>query len=132
MMTTSNDQKSHLTHVIIIAGLIIANMVVTVWSSQQAEKLEIMKVGGKENYEKLQLIMQSDSYKEQYAQNLDIMLEQIQGDASATGFEDMPTEDMTVTGDMSADTVSGVMVDDTATQDSEATIDMIDMNEAQG
>lgn len=126
-MTTSNDQKSHLTHVIIIAWLIVANIAVTIWSSQKAENLEIMKVGGKENYEKLQLIMQSDSYKEQYAQNLDVMLEQIKWDSASAGFEDMTWWEENMTGEVS-DTMSG-------TDDSnnwESTTDMVDMNQAQG
>ncbi len=129
-MTTSNDQKSHLTHVIIIAGLIVANIAVTIWSGQKAENLEIMKVGGKENYEKLQLIMQSDSYKEQYSQNLDIMLEQIQGEGNSTGFEDMSGEETIDTSEEMADTISWVVVEDTT--DTEPTIDVVDMNEAQG
>ena len=126
-MTTSNDQKSNLTHVIIIAWLIVANIAVTIWSSQKAENLEIMKVGGKENYEKLQLIMQSDSYKEQYAQNLDVMLEQIKWDSASAGFEDMTWWEENMTGEVS-DTMSG-------TDDSnnwESTTDMVDMNQAQG
>ncbi len=49
---------------------------------RSAENIEIMKVGWKENYEKLQLIMQSDAYKAQYAENLELMLQQIQWDGT--------------------------------------------------
>lgn len=130
-MTTSNDQKSHLTHVIIIAGLIVANIAVTIWSSQKAENLEIMKVGGKENYEKLQLIMQSDSYKEQYAQNLDMMLEQIKWENSSTGLEEDMTGDEFMTGDMD-DTTSWMIVENSNSGSSDSNINMVDMNESQG
>ncbi len=130
-MTTSNDQKSHLTHVIIIAGLIVANIAVTIWSSQKAENLEIMKVWGKENYEKLQLIMQSDSYKEQYAQNLDMMLEQIKWESSSTGLEEEMTGDEFMTGDMD-DTTSWMIVENSNSGSSDSNINMVDMNESQG
>lgn len=46
---------------------------------KSTENIEIMKVWGKENYEKLQLIMGSDEYKAQYSENLELMLQQIQG-----------------------------------------------------
>ena len=41
--------------------------------------METLKVGGKENFEKLQTIMKSEEYKAQYAQSLDLMLQQLNG-----------------------------------------------------
>ncbi len=77
MSVSENKQNNYLSIVIIV--LIVINIIVNVLSMKTVENIEIMKVGGKENYEKLQVIMQSDAYKEQYAQNLELMLQQIQG-----------------------------------------------------
>lgn len=77
MSVSENKHNHHLSIVIII--LIVTNIIVNVINMKTTENIEIMKVGGKENYEKLQVIMQSDAYKEQYAQNLELMLQQIQG-----------------------------------------------------
>ena len=85
-MSIENKQHSYF-HIAIIVLLVI-NIAVSVLSMQSAENLEVMKVGWKENYAKLQTIMQSEEYKQQYAQNLELMLQQIQGGANN---ELMPT-----------------------------------------
>lgn len=77
-MSVSENKHNHYLHIAIIV-LIIINIVINVVSIKSAENIEIMKVGWQENYEKLQVIMGSDAYKEQYAQNLELMLQQIQG-----------------------------------------------------
>lgn len=77
-MSVSENKHNHYLSIVIIV-LIIINIIVNVLSMKTVENIEIMKVGWKENYEKLQVIMQSDAYKEQYAQNLELMLQQIQG-----------------------------------------------------
>ena len=75
-MSTENKQHSYF-HIAIIVLLVI-NIVVSVLNMKSAENIEIMKVGGEENYAKLITIMQSEEYKNQYAQNLELMLQQIQ------------------------------------------------------
>ncbi len=77
-MSVSENKHNHYLSIGIIV-LIIINIIVNVLSMNTIENIEIMKVGWKENYEKLQVIMGSDAYKEQYAQNLELMLQQIQG-----------------------------------------------------
>lgn len=77
-MSVSENKHNHYLHIAIIVLLLI-NIIINVISMKSAENIEMMKVWGKENYEKLQLIMSSDEYKAQYAQNLELMLQQIQG-----------------------------------------------------
>ena len=77
MSINENKQNHYLSIAIIV--LIIVNIIVNILNMKTVENIEVMKVGWKENYEKLQVIMQSDAYKEQYAQNLELMLQQIQG-----------------------------------------------------
>lgn len=57
--------------------LIILVIVSSVWSGYQIAKMEILKVGWKENFEKIQMIMKSREYKEQYAQQLNLMLQEL-------------------------------------------------------
>lgn len=112
-MSVSENKHNHYLSIVIIV-LIVINIIVNVLSMKTVENIEIMKVGGKENYEKLQVIMQSDAYKEQYAQNLELMLQQIQGwgaeellpeqenieeAATLTGEEAIESNDMVTTGD---------------------------------
>jgi hypothetical protein len=77
-MSTSENKHNHYLHIAIIV-LIVINIIINIISMKSAESIEIMKVWWSENYEKLQVIMQSDAYKAQYAQNLELMLQQIQG-----------------------------------------------------
>ena len=88
-MSVSENKHNHYLSIVIIV-LIVINIIVNVLSMKTVENIEIMKVGGKENYEKLQVIMQSDAYKEQYAQNLELMLQQIQG---GSGEELLPEQE---------------------------------------
>jgi hypothetical protein len=112
-MSVSENKHNHYLSIVIIV-LIVINIIVNVLSMKTVENIEIMKVGGKENYEKLQVIMQSDAYKEQYAQNLELMLQQIQGGGSEellpeqeameetstfTGEEVIESNDIVTTGD---------------------------------
>ncbi len=76
-MSVSENKHNHYLHIAIII-LIAINIIINIISMKSAENIEIMKVWWAENYEKLKVIMQSDSYKEQYAQNLELMLQQIQ------------------------------------------------------
>lgn len=93
MTITQHDKKSYIIHGSIIL-LLVANLILNALSLNSAEKIEIMKVGGIENYKTLQTIMASDAYKEQYTQNLSLMLEQINGAGAETGFgEETPTEE---------------------------------------
>ena len=65
-------------HISIIVLLLVA-IASSIWSGLQVTKMETLKVGGKENFEKLQTIMKSEEYKAQYAQSLDLMLQQLNG-----------------------------------------------------
>lgn len=86
-MTTSTSNKQWLYLQVGIAVLLIVNIIISIMNMYKTEGIEIDKVWGKENYEKLKLIMASDQYKEQYAQNLDLMLQQLQGSTN----ENSPT-----------------------------------------
>lgn len=113
-MSVSENKHNHYLSIVIIV-LIIINIIVNVLNMKTVENIEIMKVGWKENYEKLQVIMQSDAYKEQYAQNLELMLQQIQDGGTEellpeqeeameetptiTGEETMESNDTVTTGD---------------------------------
>ncbi len=90
-MSVSENKHNHYLHIAIIV-LIIINIIVNVISMKSAENIEIMKVWGSENYEKLKVIMGSDAYKEQYAQNLELMLQQVQNWGSESF---VPTEEET-------------------------------------
>ena len=75
---------------IAIITLLLLNLLATVGNmminnvSASIEETEAMKVWGVENYEKLKTIMSSEAYKTNYAQNLEMMLLQIQ-QANDTG-----------------------------------------------
>ena len=84
---TNNCNKFY--HIAIVV-LLVATLGTAIWAGYQPTKMETLKVGGKENFEKLQTIMKSAEYKEQYAQSLDLMLQQLNGtDQNITGNEDM-------------------------------------------
>lgn len=87
-MSVNENKHNHYLHIVIIV-LIAINIIINIISMKSAENIEIMKVWWVENYEKLKVIMQSDSYKEQYAQNLELMLQQIQWGSE----EFLPTEE---------------------------------------
>jgi hypothetical protein len=87
---------------------------------QTVENLEIMKVGGKENYKKLQTIMESDTYKDQYAKNLELMLQQMQEENNKT----VSSDEQQV---MQEPIMSGQNTEQNTT-----TTGMINTNEAQG
>ena len=82
---------------IIIIILLLLNLLVTVGNmiinnvSANIEEAEAMKVWGIENYEKLKTIMNSDAYKTNYAQNLEMMLLQIQQGNDIGDFVDSST-----------------------------------------
>ena len=97
MSTNENKHNQYLSISIIV--LIVINIIASVLSMKTAENIEIMKVGGRENYEKLQVIMQSDTYKQQYAQNLELMLQQLQSwgkeDTLSQQEEQLPVQETT-------------------------------------
>ena len=101
-----NEKKTSQYLSVTIIVLIIINIVVTFISMQSVEKMEIMKVGGKENYKKLESIMQSDIYKDQYAKNLELMLQQMQEEGSkpANTIEQNPVEEPIEENAMSGET----------------------------
>lgn len=74
--TSSCNKCGMYFHVAVIV-LLVAAVVSSLWAWSQAVKLETLKVGGQENFEKLEKIMKSDAYKEQYSQQLDLMLQQL-------------------------------------------------------
>lgn len=97
MSTNENKHNQYLSISIIV--LIVINIIASVLSMKTAENIEIMKVGGRKNYEKLQVIMQSDTYKQQYAQNLELMLQQLQSwgkeDTLSQQEEQLPVQETT-------------------------------------
>jgi len=121
-MSVSENKHNHYLSIVIIV-LIVINIIVNVLSMKTVENIEIMKVGGKENYEKLQVIMQSDAYKEQYAQNLELMLQQIQGGSGEELLPEQETMEETPT-------LSGEEVIES--NDIVTTGDSFDNNELQG
>ena len=82
---------------IVIIILLLLNLLATVGNmminniSASIEESEAMKVWGIENYEKLKTIMNSDAYKTNYAQNLEMMLLQIQQGNDTGDFVDSNT-----------------------------------------
>ena len=82
---------------IVIIILLLLNLLATVGNmminnvSASIEETEAMKVWGIENYEKLKTIMSSDAYKTNYAQNLEMMLLQIQQSNDTGDFVDSST-----------------------------------------
>lgn len=82
---------------IVIIILLLLNLLATVGNmminnvSASIEETEAMKVWGIENYEKLKTIMSSDAYKTNYAQNLEMMLLQIQQGNDTGDFVDSST-----------------------------------------
>lgn len=82
---------------IVIIILLLLNLLATVGNmminnvSASIEETEAMKVWGIENYEKLKTIMNSDAYKTNYAQNLEMMLLQIQQGNDTGDFVDSST-----------------------------------------
>ena len=97
MSANENKHNQYLSISIIV--LIVINIIASVLSMKTAENIEIMKVGGRKNYEKLQVIMQSDTYKQQYAQNLELMLQQLQSwgkeDTLSQQEEQLPVQETT-------------------------------------
>jgi hypothetical protein len=121
-MSVNENKRNHYLSIVIII-LIVINIIVNVLSMKTVENIEIMKVGGKENYEKLQVIMQSDAYKEQYAQNLELMLQQIQGGGSE---ELLPEQEVI------EETSTGTQQEAIESNDIITTGDSFDNNELQG
>lgn len=82
---------------IVIIILLLLNLLATVGNmivnnvSASIEESEAMKVWGIENYEKLKTIMNSNAYKTNYAQNLEMMLLQIQQGNDTGDFVDSNT-----------------------------------------
>lgn len=107
-VSTKSHEDSHkstwmIIHYAIII-LIIINIIVSLITMKNNDvktivnEIEATKVWGTENYEKLQKIMQSDAYKENYAQNLDAMIMQMESSDQASNTLDIPTsEDSTIT-----------------------------------
>lgn len=127
--TTKQCTIFNSTHIIIIA-LLVVNIIVTVRSSWQAEKLEMMKVGGQENWSKLQTIMNHDMYKAQYSENFDMLLQQLNNDSN--GFDTMFDAEINNNDSIETNQEELIMEDQTSyTEDDmiDDTIDEIDANE---
>lgn len=131
---TCNCSKHAKCYHIAIIVLLVATLGAALWAWFQVVKMETLKVGGKENFEKLQTIMKSNEYKEQYAQSLDLMLQQLNGTAQDDMFggEEMMIDD-TTTGTTGVVETSGAVIipaNDEAT--GQETISITDTNETLG
>lgn len=114
-------------HITTIVLLVIA-IAATIWAGCQVTKMETLKVGGKENFAKLQTIMKSNEYKEQYAQSLDLMLQQLNGglaNDNLSGGEEIIIDKPATSGENIE-----VTVDPSST--GETVINTIDQNEVAG
>ncbi len=126
---TSNCGKAHKCFHIATLVLLVGAIAASLWAGRQITKMETLKVGGKENFAKLQTIMKSDEYKEQYAQSLDLMLQQLNGgyaDDTFSGDDNITMDEPTESGDEMTTTTST----DEGTVDD--TINTIDQNETVG
>lgn len=88
--------STHKVRWILVIILLLANIVLVWCVRQTIVWLETMKVGGEENYEKMKIIMESESYKQNYTQQLDMMLQQMQNPTD-TIIPSLSTEDTTET-----------------------------------
>lgn len=136
-MSTTNQScncKSAKCFQIATIVLLVAAIASSIWAGCQITKMETLKVGGKENFAKLQEIMKSDEYKEQYSQSLDLMLQQLNGtyaDDMFGGEEiiiDEPVLDESSTGE-EAEIIVNPSTDEVTIDD---TINVMDQNESAG
>ncbi len=135
---TCNYKHAKCFHITTIV-LLIAAIASSIWAGCQVVKMETMKVGGKENFAKLQEIMKSDMYKEQYAQQLDFMLQELNGTATDDMFggEEF-IDESALSGIVEETTTSGETVElsvDPSTNEivvDESALSGIDQNEAVG
>ena len=129
---SANCNKTGMYFHVAVIVLLIAAIASSLWAWSQATKLETLKVWGQENFEKLEKIMKSDAYREQYSQSLDLMLQQLNDtqpdDSMALPNQEMSDEDVEA---LINQANSGEMVSDNDTQE-EVVIPMIDVNETSG
>lgn len=71
------QQQTNNTLSIIIIVLLIISIASSIWAGMQVFQLEELKSGWKENRIRLQEVMKSEIYKEQYSQSIDLMEQQI-------------------------------------------------------
>lgn len=102
-------------------------------------KMETLKVGGKENFEKLQTIMKSEEYKAQYAQSLDLMLQQLNGSMPEDTYtpDEMEVTDETITDEVMTGTTGGnetldIVVNPSTGSSTQTTPSLVDSNETVG
>lgn len=131
----STNQTCNCTHAkcfhITTIVLIVAAIASSIWAGYQVIKMETLKVGGTENFEKLQTIMKSEEYQEQYSQSLDLMLQQLNGTSADEMFGDEMMIDESNIDDTTANEVE-MMIDESNEENSEYdenTLSIIDQNE---
>ena len=131
--TTCNCSKHAKCFHISTIVLLVATLGAALWAGCQVTKMETLKVGGKENFEKLQTIMKSTEYKEQYAQSLDLMLQQLNGTAEDDMFggEEMIIDE-TASGTTVVDNSGAVVIPSNDEVAGEETISITDTNETLG
>ncbi len=76
-MSIQENKQHNMLHIGII-GLLVITISIGIMNMKTIKDIEVMKVWWIENYEKLQKIMNSSAYKDNYAKNLDLMLTQIE------------------------------------------------------
>lgn len=125
-------------HISIIVLLLVA-IASSIWSGLQVTKMETLKVGGKENFEKLQTIMKSEEYKAQYAQSLDLMLQQLNGSMPEDTYtpDEMEFTDETITDEVMTGTTGGnetldIVVNPSTGSSTQTTPSLVDSNETVG
>ncbi|AKH32614.1 hypothetical protein XF24_00254 [candidate division SR1 bacterium Aalborg_AAW-1] len=125
-------------HISIIVLLLVA-IASSIWSGLQVTKMETLKVGGKENFEKLQTIMKSEEYKAQYAQSLDLMLQQLNGSMPEDTYtpDEMEVTDETITDEVMTGTTGGnetldIVVNPSTGSSTQTTPSLVDSNETVG
>ena len=120
--------------------LLVAAIAASLWAGAQPAKMETLKVGGQENFEKLEKIMKSEAYKEQYAQSLDLMLQQLEGTQPDSGMvypgDEVSEDDMNINVN-SGDTISGdinnaQVIQPTENSQTETVLPTTDSNEIMG
>ena len=133
---TRNGMYFHIATIVLLVAAIAASL----WAGAQPAKMETLKVGGQENFEKLEKIMKSDAYKEQYSQSLDLMLQQLEGTQPDNGMvypgDEINEDDMNVVisgNDISGDTGNNIqVVQPTENSQTETVLPTTDSNEVMG
>lgn len=115
--------------------LVVLSLVASLRAWTQVTRMETMKVWGKENFEKLQKIMGSEEYKEQYSQSLELMLQQLNWsfDDSNLGQDYDDSLDMAKDDENDIVTWDSAMINtDNSTGQDEQVLEIMDQNELSG